>query len=668
MEGMTVYNLILLILFVTFAKCHDYQQQQTHNYGVKGQTGHNIKSYGGYFPDTSGYNEAANNFVNTQNYFRPPIAPYHPYGWNFNQPTRTYGGVNVASHNSENNPQQNQQQTPDNRIGWANNNNYAGLNPNPLFPNLPQQPNLFVPNFYPQFPFPPFPNMFSYPNNYPQAYPNYPPGPHINNNNNQGNGFIQPPQGPLPYPQPNINQGFPTINRENSENTPNHGQVPQTNIHQSIPEGNINRRPDPNLNHVTSTERIQNKAGGPTTVKPLPTTIVNTIFSEDESTEGVDYQFPQNPDFSKPNVLNNSSGIDIRTTGLKPNVNNTRFPGSDLDKDKGFASNSFFDNNDQRQWTKDDELKWLATTKAPYFENKVPGLECTLPAAAVLGAKNAFKVSTLLPLDVPPGKPLLSCNATDLLQSQILLDGMTYDCSNSEITLSCLTHGGLIDECEGQTLQCDTDNLNVDKVWCTNGTLVSSSDVECRNAFVEAHKSTLNCFFKHTRISSTQTTQRPTIVNVLPVVPLPTPESNTEIDNRNKDEDFDYGNIDEQSEEPQDLMPQVKNAMKNVFPHDLLTMPSTGYLPPKSSMQPLNPNLKTHINSVFNTDMLASSKNPYDFSNVRDQISSNWNINSNIKTRGNDVVKTKPASTVNRFGSENNQQRPNLRDRLIFTD
>ena len=259
------------------------------------------------------------------------------------------------------------------------------------------------------------------------------------------------------------------------------------------------------------------------------------------------------------------------------------------------------------------------------------GLECALPAAAVLGAKNAFKVSTLLPLDVPPGKPLLSCNATDLLQSQIRLDGMTYDCSNTDITIACPTHGGLINECEGQILLCDPDN-SVEDVWCTNGTLVSKSDIECRNAFVEAHKSTLNCFFKHTRTPNVQTTTRTPFVNVLPVLPLPNPD--TSVENRNED-DLDYGDSYQQNEEPQDLMPQVKSAMKNVFPHDLLTMPSTNYLPPKASMQPIDTNLRNHISTIFNTDMLASSRNEneeaennipnsslgsrnhYDFSNVR---------------------------------------------------
>lgn len=29
--------------------------------------------------------------------------------------------------------------------------------------------------------------------------------------------------------------------------------------------------------------------------------------------------------------------------------------------------------NHNRDWTNEDELRWQATTQAPYFENKVPG-------------------------------------------------------------------------------------------------------------------------------------------------------------------------------------------------------------------------------------------------------------------------------------------------------
>lgn len=228
---------------------------------------------------------------------------------------------------------------PDNRIGWTNNNNYAGINANPSFPPLPQ-PNFF-PNFFPQFPFSQFPNVFPYQNNFHQAHPNYPPGPQINPNHNQGHGSFQHNQGPLPYPPSNTNHGFPTLypNRGNDDNNlqPNHGQLPQTNVHQGIPTGNINRVPgannlnpnegQSNLNQVTTTVRTR----VPTTIQPTTSTIINNIFSiDDEDDQGVDYQFPQAPDFSKPN---NSSGIDIRTeTTKKPNVNNTRFSGSNLGK------------------------------------------------------------------------------------------------------------------------------------------------------------------------------------------------------------------------------------------------------------------------------------------------------------------------------------------------
>lgn len=64
----------------------------------------------------------------------------------------------------------------------------------------------------------------------------------------------------------------------------------------------------------------------------------------------------------------------------RPSIGTTRFPTS------GFFNNL---NENNRDWTENDERNWQATTKAPYFENKVPGLECTLPAAAVLGKINS---------------------------------------------------------------------------------------------------------------------------------------------------------------------------------------------------------------------------------------------------------------------------------------
>ena len=37
------------------------------------------------------------------------------------------------------------------------------------------------------------------------------------------------------------------------------------------------------------------------------------------------------------------------------------------------------------RWDKNDDKEWRATTKAPYFENEVPGENKVLPASAVIG-------------------------------------------------------------------------------------------------------------------------------------------------------------------------------------------------------------------------------------------------------------------------------------------
>lgn len=148
-------------------------------------------------------------------------------------------------------------------------------------------------------------------------------------------------------------------------------------------------------------------------------------------------------------------------------------------------------------------MKWQATTKAPYFENKVPGLECTLPASAVLEATTALKASSLLPLDVPVGKPILSCNATELLQAQIYLNGITYDCDQSEITLSCPrldANNLIVDDCHGDILECDVGERQKPKsISCTNGTLISNYPIVCKSATIMEKKNILNCFYSKQR-------------------------------------------------------------------------------------------------------------------------------------------------------------------------
>lgn len=85
---MTVkYSAFLLIFCVASCLSHD------DNLGVKGGRSqqHGIKSYGGYAPSQS-QGAQAGAFAHTADYHQQ-VQPnyYQPYGWNYNQPTRTYG-------------------------------------------------------------------------------------------------------------------------------------------------------------------------------------------------------------------------------------------------------------------------------------------------------------------------------------------------------------------------------------------------------------------------------------------------------------------------------------------------------------------------------------------------------------------------------------------------
>ena len=130
---------------------------------------------------------------------------------------------------------------------------------------------------------------------------------------------------------------------------------------------------------------------------------------------------------------------------------------------------------------------WRATTRAPYFENKQPGSESVLPAAAVLRAATAFVVYSLLPLNVPNGKPILSCNATELQQIKINFDGSTYGCLDKTVTVSCFRvdpiTNGTMDFCPGKTLECDKTS-DIPNISCTNGTLLSSESIFCNSTTI----------------------------------------------------------------------------------------------------------------------------------------------------------------------------------------
>ena len=338
----------------------------------------------------------------------------------------------------------------------------------------------------------------------------------------------------------------------------------------------------------------------------------------------------------------------------------------------GFSTNSLFFNPGMnigntfgnREWNRDDEMKWQATTKKPYFENKQPGRECVLPAAAVLGAASAFGVSSLLPLMVPIGKPILSCNATDLQQTQIMLSGNVYDCNRRAITMSCPKtdeFDNVSDDCQGETLECDVRMRPTDEatVSCTNGTLISNHLIVCKTATLMENKNILNCFYKKESVGSseddirvtplrtstarpstaqpayqTTSTSRPayqTTSTSRPVYQINTvstsrttsarPIFQTNTDEENGLEDNGEhlfgagldtrvsGNNVETNQHGAGLMTELNKAMSNVFPNDLFVTPTKMYLPPKESMPSMHfsPELKDLVNNVFPSGLLAMS-------------------------------------------------------------
>jgi hypothetical protein len=166
----------------------------------------------------------------------------------------------------------------------------------------------------------------------------------------------------------------------------------------------------------------------------------------------------------------------------------------------------------RRSWDENDDRRWRSTTKAPYFENKVPGSDSYLPAAAVVGAATAFGLASLLPLNVPANKPLMYCNGTDVAQSPIYLDFNIYSCINKSISVACLksvnSNGENLEE---HMMSCDVEQAS-ENLYCTNGTLFSRSPIVCTSTMIyksmNVNQTTLNCY--HGSISRAEASFIPT--------------------------------------------------------------------------------------------------------------------------------------------------------------
>lgn len=232
-------------------------------------------------------------------------------------------------------------------------------------------------------------------------------------------------------------------------------------------------------------------------------------------------------------------------------------------------------------------------------------------------------------------------------------------------------------------------------ITCTNGTLVSSINLNCGSISLGNPKSTLNCDLNHANLdldyippdSTTRAPiRRPTKAST---IPAPVTE-NTDYDDFQTDA-HKINRIDLlPAHNENELMPQVKKAMENVFPHDLLVKPATHLTPPKSYLPPsetsASRDLKEVLNGVFPMNLLAISKGTesstiasFDvrFSSGDQETTTTKVVQPQVNAQANRNVndigfKTQLAEIDTRFGGA--QQRPiqtqqeNLRDRHIFTD
>lgn len=325
---------------------------------------------------------------------------------------------------------------------------------------------------------------------------------------------------------------------------------------------------------------------------------------------------------------------------------------------------------------------------------KLLGLSCTLPAASIIGAKDVFSAVELLPLSVPFGKPILSCNATGLKQTDVKIKNKIYSCRDGVINVECRI-GNNVNNCPGNALMCDIRSNK--PITCTNGTLVSSRDIECATIQIGNPQSVLNCAFKDEDIdvrfqSASTTTKAPSVKDTTTRAPLIMPTrriSTTTLKPSNLEVDYDDQQTLETSNRVDNenfLMPQVKNALQDIFPHDLLTKPSTRLLPPKNYLPPYESqasrDLVTSMRGVFPMELLVVSKskgNDEDgisiVSSIGTRLSENTNIQQNTQTNNNhdNVVgfKTQLSGIDTRFSGSTQKpfhQQQDFRDRLIFSN
>jgi len=184
-------------------------------------------------------------------------------------------------------------------------------------------------------------------------------------------------------------------------------------------------------------------------------------------------------------------------------LTNALFFGAGMHMGRGFGMHNHHHRR-RDDWNENEDESWRATTKAPYFENKVPGSENVLPAAAVIGAATAFGLTTLLPLNVPSNMPLMYCNDTQIAQIPMNVNGSVFSCADgSIINLYIVTEDDdvTIFEYNTEVMDCAASNSSSDDFFCSNSTLFIAQPLVCISTTLLKEKSInqgytfLNCYF-----------------------------------------------------------------------------------------------------------------------------------------------------------------------------
>lgn len=291
----------------------------------------------------------------------------------------------------------------------------------------------------------------------------------------------------------------------------------------------------------------------------------------------------------------------------------------------------------------------------------------------------ALKISSLLPLNVPIGKHLLACNATGLVQAKINLEGIVYDCDDSVITLSCSNerNTNIKSDCQRKIIVCDT-SAQETEVYCTNGTLISKRPIICQSASLTANKNVINCFYNdYTDNVPVLTTVRPIIITTdvksIPTTLIPPPVPQEAYDD-NVDLRLSVSKKDKESDN--NLMPQLKSVMSNIFPQELMALPAqTLYLPPKT-INPrdtkLSADLKNGLKGIFPYGLFAVAQDDDEVKDI--QINTDILFAATkapiIGSRNSNTRITDTSKPLNVQGSSApvRYEPGNFNDRLIFSN